>query len=85
MLGLFGTLRLGTRALAAQRLWVPMAAHFLHNGITLIAAWQTPDAAYGLTDAPPHSWVLVALSFLASAGILAWLHRARRLAKNREA
>jgi membrane protease YdiL (CAAX protease family) len=78
-------LLLGWSYLATQRLWVPMAAHFLHNGITLIAAWQTPDAAYGLSDAPPHSWVLVALSFLSSAGLLAWLLHARRLAKNREA
>jgi hypothetical protein len=62
-----------------------MAAHFLHNGITLIAAWNTPDVAYGLSDAPPHSWALVAFSFLASAGLLTGLHRARRSAKNGEA
>jgi membrane protease YdiL (CAAX protease family) len=78
-------LLLGWSYLATNRLWVPMAAHFLHNGITLLTAWQTPDAAYGLSDGPPHSWILVAVSFLASAAVLAWLHRAIRGAKNGEA
>ena len=69
----FGYLLFWTRSI-----WAPVLAHALNNTIFVITAWaelrRNPDAL--LTDQTiEFSWAVIALSFLATAALLYYLHR----------
>jgi membrane protease YdiL (CAAX protease family) len=71
-------LLLGLAYAQTQQLWVPMAAHFAHNGLTLLVAKLSPTAEYGFADQPPHSAGLIVGTALICAALGVFLHRAHR-------
>ncbi|MBD5175193.1 MAG: CPBP family intramembrane metalloprotease [Bacteroidales bacterium] len=69
----FGYLLFWTRSI-----WAPVLAHALNNTIFVITAWaelrRNPDAMLS-GHAIEFSWAVIALSFLATAALLIYLHR----------
>lgn len=59
------------------RLWVPMAAHFVNNGlqIVLLYLFQHGHVSYDVGRDEPMSWFLVVPSVLLTAALLWWLRR----------
>ena len=70
---------LGLAYVQTGQLWVPMAAHFAHNGLTLLVAKLSPTAEYGFADQPPHSAALIVGTALLCAALGIFLYRAHRL------
>lgn len=70
-------LLLGLAYVQTQQLWVPMAAHFAHNGLTLLVSKLSPTAEYGFADQPPHSAALILGTALLCAALGVYLFRAQ--------
>lgn len=70
-------LLLGLAYVQTQQLWVPMAAHFAHNGLTLLVAKLSPTAEYGFADQSPHSAALILGTALLCAALGVYLFRAQ--------
>ena len=71
-------LLLGLAYVQTQQLWVPMAAHFAHNGLTLLVAKLSPKTEYGFADQPPHSAGLIVGTMLLCAAMGFFLYRTHR-------
>jgi len=69
---------LGLAYVQTGQLWVPMAAHLAHNGLTLLIAKLSPTAEYGFADQPPHSAGLIVGTVLLCAALGVFLYRAHR-------
>ena len=69
---------LGLAYAQTQQLWVPMAAHFAHNGLTLLVTKLSPTAEYGFADQPPHSAALIVGTALLCAALGVFLYRTHR-------